>query len=100
MIRALGVSFREAKQQKMKDLMTIKNASIWASNLLGKNVTPSNISYLVQYGRIPKIGSNASLLIDKHDLEEYYNAYYETKENRWRKKLGQDLNWQFIFFRI
>ena len=30
--------------------MTIKDASIWASNLLGKDITPSNIAYLVQYG--------------------------------------------------
>ncbi|MHA1702088.1 MAG: hypothetical protein ACTSWK_07470 [Promethearchaeota archaeon] len=36
----------------MRDLMTIKQASIWASEYIGKNVTPSNISYLVQYRRI------------------------------------------------
>ncbi|GEM_PF-4420092 len=31
-----------------KDLLTIKEASEWASGYLGKNVTNSNISYLVQ----------------------------------------------------
>jgi len=38
----------------MQDLMTIKEASIWASEYIGKNVTPSNISYLIQCGRISR----------------------------------------------
>lgn len=32
----------------MQTLMTIKEASIWATQYLAKNVTPSNISYLIQ----------------------------------------------------
>ncbi len=39
------------------DLMDIKQASVWASRYLGKNVTTSNIAYLLQYGRIKKIGT-------------------------------------------
>jgi len=42
----------------MSELLSIKEASQWASEYLNKNVTPSNISYLVQYGRIKKIGDN------------------------------------------
>jgi len=38
-----------------KDLLTIKEASEWASDYLKKNVTTSNISYLIQYGRIKKL---------------------------------------------
>jgi len=34
----------------MEDSMTIKDASIWASEYIGKDVTPSNISYLIQKG--------------------------------------------------
>ncbi|MCR4321464.1 MAG: hypothetical protein NUV74_14145 [Candidatus Brocadiaceae bacterium] len=37
-----------------KDLLTIKEASAWASGYLKKNVTTLNISYLIQYGRIKK----------------------------------------------
>jgi hypothetical protein len=33
-----------------KHFLTIKEASVWATNHLGKNVTTSNISYLIQYG--------------------------------------------------
>ena len=33
-------------------LLNIKEASLWASKYLNKKVTPSNISYLIQYGKI------------------------------------------------
>ena len=81
----------------MQDLMTIKEASIWASKYIGKNVTPSNISYLIQYGRIPKNGDNGNAFVNRHDLEEYYNLHHETKEDRWKKQLGNDLNWNLSF---
>ena len=81
----------------MQDLMTIKEASIWASKYIGKNVTPSNISYLIQYGRIPKNGDNGNAFVNRHDLEEYYNSHHETKEDRWKKQLGNDLNWNLSF---
>ena len=81
----------------MQDLMTIKDASIWASKFTGKNVTPSNISYLIQYGRIPKNGDNGNTFVNRYDLEKYYNSHYETKEARWKKQLGNDLNWNLSF---
>ncbi len=33
-----------------EDFIDIKQASEFATSLLGKNVTTSNISYLIQYG--------------------------------------------------
>jgi hypothetical protein len=81
----------------MQELMTIKNASIWASKFIGKNVTPSNISYLIQYGRIPKNGHNGNTFVNRYDLEKYYNSHYETKESQWKKQLGNDLNWKLSF---
>ena len=77
--------------------MTIKDASIWASKYIGKNVTPSNISYLIQYGRIPKNGNNGNAIVNRHDLEEYYKKNHETKKDRWKKQLGNDLNWKLSF---
>ena len=81
----------------MQKLMTIKEASIWASKYLGKIVTPSNISYLIQYGRIPKNGDIRNAFVNRHDLEEYYNSNHEIKEDRWKKQLGNDLNWNLSF---
>ena len=81
--------------RKMDNLLTIKKASLWASEHLGKNVTPSNILYLVQYGRIPKHGENGTITVSQEDLFNYYeNARRETA---WREKLGEDLNWALSF---
>ena len=81
----------------MQDLMTIKDASIWASKFIGKNVTSSNISYLIQYGRIPKNGNNGNAFVNRYDLEKYYNLNYVTKQDQWKKQLGNDLNWDLSF---
>lgn len=81
----------------MQDLITIKEASIWASEYIGKNVTSSNISYLIQYGRIPRNGDNGNTFINRDDLKEYYNSYHGTKEHQLKKQLGTDLNWNLSF---
>lgn len=80
-----------------KDLLSIKEASEWASNYLRKNVTTSNISYLIQYGRIKKMGSNGNIFVDKKDLVKYYDSYLGKREIRWKDKLGEDLNWALSF---
>ena len=49
----------------MQELLTIKDASRWASRHTGKDVTQSNISYLIQYGRIPKNAKNGSIFLNK-----------------------------------
>lgn len=56
-------------------LLSIKEASEWATQHLGKNVTTSNISYLIQYGRIKKIGGNGMTYVSKDELINYYNSY-------------------------
>ena len=77
------------------ELLNIKEASVWATEHIGKTVTPSNIAYLINYGRIPKIGDNGGTLISKRDLINYYeNAQ---KETDWKKQLGADLNWALSF---
>ncbi|MFO0795173.1 MAG: DNA methyltransferase [Candidatus Brocadiaceae bacterium] len=80
-----------------KDLLTIKDASEWASNYLNKNVTTSNISYLIQYGRIEKIGSNGNIFVDKQDLIKYYDSFLGKREVKWKNRLGDDLNWALSF---
>jgi len=78
-----------------KKYINLKEASIWASQYLNRNITTSNISYLLQYGRIKKFGSNGNPLINIAELKEYYDAY--DKEQQWKKKLGDDLNWHLSF---
>jgi hypothetical protein len=57
------------------ELLTIAEASIWATEHTGKYVTPSNIAYLIQYGRIRKLGSNGATKVSKDHLRDYYAAY-------------------------
>jgi len=52
----------------MENLLTIKEASVWATNFLGKSVTPSNIAYLINYGRVNKCGEIGNTYVAKQDL--------------------------------
>ena len=47
-----------------RNLLTIKEASKWASSYLNRNVSESNIAYLIQYGLFPKYNSSGPTLID------------------------------------
>lgn len=79
-----------------KDLVSLREASQWASQYLKRNISVSNISYLLQYGRISKYGTNGNPLIKIEELKEYYDSF--DKEQGWKKKLGEDLNWHLSFF--
>lgn len=81
----------------MPQLMTINEASMWATNFLKKNVTTSNISYLIQYGRIKKYGDNGRILVSLSELKSYYESQLNPKEEVWKSHLGDDLNWTLSF---
>ncbi|MDR1478912.1 MAG: hypothetical protein LBJ00_08215 [Planctomycetaceae bacterium] len=78
-------------------LLTIKEASEWASKHIGKNVTPSNISYLIQYGRIKKIGNNGTTQVSQNDLIQYYQSYNDSREINFKERFGGNLNWALSF---
>jgi len=71
----------------INEILTIKEASEWATNYTGKSVTTSNISYLIQYGRVKKIGENGSTQIDKNDLLNYYESYTDSQEVNFKERL-------------
>lgn len=79
------------------NFFTIKEASKWASNFLNKPVTTSNISYLINYGKIKKYSNDNVVIINKAELENYYNSYHKTRQEEWKEKLGNDLNWNLSF---
>ena len=81
----------------MEDLLSIKEASEWATEYLDKNVTTSNISYLIQYGRIKKIGDNGTTQVLKKDLIDYYKDQRSSRKEEWKEQLGEDLNWALSF---
>jgi hypothetical protein len=81
----------------MPELVSIKKASEWATDYLEKDVSPTNISYLLQYGKVRKHGENGSTLVDLNDLKSYYRSWKGQREVSWKQQLGNDLNWALSF---
>ncbi len=79
------------------ELLNLSEASKLASQVSGRPISTSNISYLIQYGQLKKWGDNGRLLISKEDLLNYYSNQIINKEDRWKKHLGDDLNWALSF---
>lgn len=80
--------------------LNIQEASAWASIFLGKNVTTSNISYLINYGCVSKFEQNGTTLISQEELKSYYEQYKNARQINWQAKLGEDLNWALSFDNI
>lgn len=80
-----------------QEFLNIKEASRWATEYLKKEVTASNISYLINYGRIANKGNGGEVRIDKTELLEYYKSYNGNREINWRNKLGDDIDWHLSF---
>jgi hypothetical protein len=79
------------------DLLSLKSACDWATDYLGKKVSPANISYLINYGKILKIEKNGKIFVSKNELVAYYKSFNDRRENSFKDKLGEDLNWHLSF---
>ncbi len=78
-----------------KELVSIQDASTWATKYLNRKVTISNISYLIQYGRIKKYQNNGNTLLSINELKNYYDN--QVGEKNWKNKYGDSLNWHLSF---
>ncbi|MGH7195937.1 MAG: DNA methyltransferase [Candidatus Saccharimonadales bacterium] len=78
-------------------LLSIPEASKWATKFLEKDVSPTNISYLVQYGKVAKHGQNGTTRVDIEDLKQYYESWRGQRQTAWQTRLGGDLNWALSF---
>jgi hypothetical protein len=76
-------------------LINLKEASIWASKYLNKKVSTSNISYLIQYGKIKKYENNGSVLLDVDELKSYYDI--NLNKLNYKSNVGEQLNWHLSF---
>lgn len=81
----------------MGKLLTISEACKFAKDFTKKDISESNISYLIQYGRIEKIESNGSIYVDCDQLVSYYSSTREKRESEWKNILGKDINWALSF---
>jgi hypothetical protein len=78
-------------------LFSVLEASQWATDYIGKNVTTSNIAYLVQYGLVRKIGENGTTQVLQSELQDYYKTYLTSRENYFKELFGKGLNWALSF---
>lgn len=78
-------------------MLTVFEASQLATELIGRPISQSNISYLVQYGQLKRYNSTGQIFVSKDDVREYYNGQVLSREERWKKQLGNDLNWALSF---
>ncbi len=79
--------------------LSIQEASDWASQNFDRDISPSNISYLVQYGQVKKYEVDGEIKIDKNDLNEYYSKQKQ-QEVTLKNELGEDLNWNLSFSKV
>ena len=82
---------------QQNSLVTIQEACQWATKFLRREISPTNISYLIQYGKVRKYRENGSTQINLNDLKRYYQSFNGKREVKWKQKLGNDLNWGLSF---
>lgn len=76
--------------------LTVGEASRWASESVNRRVSPANIQYLVNYGRLVNHGNNGRIMVSLNELKTYYGGQTAWKE-RWKSRLGDGLNWSLSF---
>ena len=79
------------------DYISIRDASKWASNYLQRQVTPSNISYLIQYGKLKRYGVKNNPVLSKKELLDYYKQLKQA--NGKYSDSGIDWNLSFAEYR-
>ncbi len=80
-----------------RKMLTIAQASKWASEQTKRNVTPANISSLIKYGSIVAVSKNGLLAIHISDLKKYYKSVEVRGKHTYQNKLGEDINWRLSF---
>ena len=100
MIDSRVIDIVDPKQEHLDSFdgfFTIKEAALWATEYLQRNVSNANISYLINYGKVRKYTRNGAVVIMKDELEQYYQSYHAQRQVEWKDKLGDDLNWALSF---
>lgn len=76
--------------------LSIEEAVSFINENFQRDVTTSNVTYLIKYGQIQKHTEKGKTVISISDLENYYRKINET-ENKWKSKIGNELNWELSF---
>ena len=76
--------------------ISIAEASLWASRRYERNISRSNITYLVTYGRINSVMRNGSVMVDRAELQRYYDDEMERLRASYAQ-LEADVNRRLAF---
>ena len=79
------------------ELICVAEAVRLASEISKKNVTSSNISYLIQYGRISRFNKNGSLYVSKDEVLNYFQSLSDNRKKIWKDSLDKNVNWELSF---
>lgn len=75
-------SVMNSTNEELSLFLTPKQACIWASEYLGKEVTSNNIIYLLNYGKIANHSIDSKQnLIDKNELKAYYDSTIKSQKH-------------------
>ncbi len=90
-----------------RQLLTMEEAKDWASTYIGRKVSTSNISYLLQYGKITRYSdkdktkaSAGRTMVSLPELKEYYDRNVLSVEEKWKLRLGPGVKWEIAFGEI
>ena len=90
-----------------KQLLTMEEAKDWASTYIGRKVSTSNISYLLQYGKITRYSDKGKArtyaghtMVSLPELKEYYDRNVLSVEEKWKARLGSGVRWEIAFGEI
>lgn len=79
-------------------LVSIPEACEWASHYLNREIRSSNIEYLIQYSKISKYqDKSGNVCVSLNELRDYYDRQVLSKQEQWKAKLGEDINWYLSF---
>lgn len=83
----------------MDDMLTLDEASQWSSQRYGREISKSNISYLIAYGRISSVVRHGSIMVRRQELKDYYDREW-AQQKQALQQLDRDINLRLAFAEI
>lgn len=83
----------------MDDMLTLDEASQWSSQRYGREISRSNISYLITYGRISSVVRHGSIMVGRQELKDYYDREW-AQQKQALQQLDRDINLRLAFAEI
>lgn len=83
--------------ERGKELLSIKEASSVLTKLLGRTISESNISYLLNYGRVNRYEKDGKVFVSLQELLNYFKTRDEELKRKYSNVLGDEVNWHLAF---